>query len=79
MKTNQSKAANYWTILVVVACVIVFLADFIVHRHAHFKFESWPGFYALFGFAAYVFIVLSAKQLRRLIQRKNNYYDDADQ
>jgi len=44
--------------------------------HHGFAFESWPGFYALFGFAAYVTLVLVAKQLRGLLMRPEDYYDD---
>ena len=44
--------------------------------HHGFGFESWPGFYALFGFAAYVTLVLVAKQLRRWIMRPEDYYGD---
>ena len=35
----------------------------------------WFGFFAFFGFGAYVFIVLSAKALRRLIKRPEDYYE----
>ena len=58
-----------------VLCVLSVLADFIWHRHGHFSFEEIPGFYAIYGFIAYCFIVLSAKQLRKLLKRDENYYD----
>jgi hypothetical protein len=44
--------------------------------HHGFAFESWPGFYPLFGLAAYVTLVLLAKQLRPLVMRSEDYYDD---
>lgn len=44
--------------------------------HHGFAFESWPGFYPLFGLVAYVTLVLVAKQLRPLVMRSEDYYDD---
>ncbi|MEM9554993.1 MAG: hypothetical protein AAGC60_12090 [Acidobacteriota bacterium] len=44
--------------------------------HAHYGFERWPGFYGLFGFASFVFIVFAAKLLRRLVMRPEDYYGD---
>jgi hypothetical protein len=45
-------------------------------EHHGFAFERWPGFYALFGFVACVALVLSAKELRKLVMRPEDYYDD---
>lgn len=45
--------------------------------HAHYGFERWPGFYGLFGFASFVFIVFAAKALRKVVMRPEDYYDDA--
>jgi len=60
------------------ACALVLLADLMVHRHAHFGFEQWAGFFAVFGFFAYVAIVNAGKLLRRLVKRPENYYDPAE-
>jgi len=57
-----------------VLCVLLFVLDFIVHRHAYAPGEGVPGFYAFVGFVAFTFIVLGAAQLRRLILRNENYY-----
>ena len=38
--------------------------------------EGWPGFYAIFGFVAFAGIVLLGKQLRRVIRRDDDYYND---
>jgi len=58
-----------------VLCALTVLADFIWARHGHFDIEETPGFFAIYGFISYCFIVLSAKQLRRLLKRDENYYD----
>lgn len=58
-----------------VGCAGLLLLDFIYHKHIYFQFENWFGFYAWFGFLAYTAIVLSAKLLRKIIKRQENYYD----
>ena len=46
------------------------------HKHADFAWESWPGFYAVFGFVAFVILVFGAKYiLRPLAKRREDYYD----
>ena len=62
--------------LLIVACVIVVLADFGYHKHGHFGFQEWFAFDAFFGFAAYVFLVNSAKGLRKILMRGEDYYDE---
>ncbi|NQY74427.1 MAG: hypothetical protein HRT90_06645 [Candidatus Margulisbacteria bacterium] len=59
-----------------VLCVGLFMADFVVYRKVHLKFEEWPGFYAVFGFVACVILVLVSKYvLRPLVKRPEDYYD----
>jgi hypothetical protein len=57
-----------------VICALLFILDFILHRHSDHSWDNLPGFYAIFGFIAYVAIVLTAKQLRKLVKRKEDYY-----
>jgi hypothetical protein len=57
-------------------CAVLFIADFAVHRHAHFDAEGLYGFYALFGLIAYAFIVGAGWLWRRVVLRKEDYYDD---
>lgn len=66
-------------------CAFVFLLDIINlilsavgagHlRHAESSWEGFPGFYAIYGFVACVILVLAAKQLRKVLMRKEDYYD----
>ena len=56
-------------------CGLLFVLDFIIHRHASRDWEQLPGFYAIYGFAAFVVLVLVAKLLRKLVMRKEDYYD----
>ena len=63
----------YWGI--VAACAALFGADLFYHKHAHFAWEEWTGFYGIYGFVACVFLVLAAKELRKLLKRGEDYYD----
>ena len=56
-------------------CVVLGAVGLLVDMHGHFDFESWPLFFGLFGFAGYTFIVFTAKGLRRLLKREEDYYD----
>jgi hypothetical protein len=60
----------------VAICVVSFGLDFAIHRHVHHPWEVLPGFYALYGFVACVLLVLIAKELRKILMRKEDYYDD---
>lgn len=56
-------------------CALLFILDFIVHRHITHSWEDITGFFALFGFIAYVIMVMAAKLLRKTMMRKEDYYD----
>ena len=56
-------------------CIVLILLDFIVHRHITVAWESFPGFYSLFGFVACVAIVLISILLRKILRRGEDYYD----
>jgi len=67
---SVDRAIKYLAIL----CVILFVADFLIHRHSYFSIEGWYGFYPFAGFVAFTLIVLGAKTLRKLILRPEDYY-----
>ena len=46
--------------LLYVICGLLFVFDFIVHRHIVHSWEQVPGFYALYGFIACVYIIILA-------------------
>lgn len=58
-----------------IICAMLFVADFFVHRHTVHPWEDFTGFYALYGFIACVILVVMAKWLRKLVMRKEDYYD----
>jgi len=57
-------------------CIILVIADFIIHRHITMEWEKIPAFYAIYGFVAYVLLVLLSNILRKVVMRKENYYDE---
>jgi hypothetical protein len=61
--------------LLVAAGVIVVLADLSYEKHGEFHFREWFGFDAVFGFAAYVFLIVTAKGWRKIVMRGEDYYD----
>ena len=64
-------------VVVLAVAVVIFdiVYGLVAHKHAHFPVETFPGFYASMGFASYLFLVLTAKQLRKILARPANYYD----
>jgi hypothetical protein len=59
-------------------CTVALIADFFYTKHPYFDIERWPGFYALYGFVVSLTLVLTAKQLRKLLRRNEDYYEPAD-
>ena len=57
------------------ACALLLVLDLVIHRHVIHAWESVWGFYAFYGFLACVGLVLTAKQLRKILKRPENYYD----
>ena len=59
-----------------VICILLVVVDFFVHRHVEMAWENLPAFYALYGFVACVVLVLLAKLMRKIVMRKEDYYDE---
>jgi hypothetical protein len=57
-------------------CVVLLALDLFYHKHVHYAFEHWFGFYAWFGFASYVGLIFVSKALRRRVKRDQDYYGD---
>ena len=56
-------------------CAVLIAIDVLVPKHGPFAIEHFFGFYGFFGFVACVALVLTAKQLRRVLMRPEDYYD----
>jgi len=71
----ESPAAVRRAVLILAAlCALLFVADFIIHRHSYAPYEHVPGFYALTGFLAFSFVIFTATALRWIIRRNETYY-----
>lgn len=57
-------------------CILLVVVDFFVHRHIVMAWEKLPAFYALYGFVACVLLVVLAKLMRKVVMRKEEYYDE---
>lgn len=59
-----------------IVLALLVLPDLFIHKHALFySYETWPGFYALFGFVSCVVIIVVSKLLGFVLKRKEDYYD----
>lgn len=56
--------------------VLLVVADLFVVRHEKIGIANAVGFYAIWGFAAFSFVVLMGWPLGRLLRRDENYYGD---
>ncbi len=56
-------------------CVLLALADFVIHRHAYFVLEATPLFFAIMGAASMALVAGLSVLLRRLVIRPEDYYD----
>lgn len=69
-----------------VICTVLALPDILVwlmpdlfhifERHTEHPWEWLPAFFPLYGFIACVGLVLGAKEMRKVVMRKEEYYDD---
>jgi len=57
------------------SCVLLFLLDFVIHRHIAHDWENLWGFYPVYGFVGCVVLVIVAKWMRTFLMRPEDYYD----
>ena len=57
-------------------CGLLVAADIFIHRHTIHSWEDIFGFYTIYGFVACVALVLTATQMRKVLMRDEDYYDD---
>lgn len=56
--------------------VLLIVVDLFFPKHPVFPWEGYPSFYGAYGFVAYVTIVFGSNYiLRKLLKRKEDYYD----
>jgi len=71
------KEMGAWMTLILFALgVVLVVLEFVVHRHGETEYENLPLFPAVYGFLAFVLVVLGGIILRKLIMRREDYYGD---
>lgn len=55
--------------------VVLLIIDFFIPKHAEFPWESFPDFFAVYGYISCVLLIFIAKALRIFIKKDENYYD----
>ncbi len=68
-------------IVLIVSSVLAAIAGFVPawqKDHPHFEVEGWKIFFAVYGFVAFSFIVLAGQHLRKLVGRKETYYEERE-
>lgn len=78
---NPANVTRLFHLLAVLcAALLIFdlfdLSGLLYHKHVHYEVEHWFGFYPLFGFLAYSFIVFAGHLWRRVVMRGEDYYGD---
>ena len=63
-----------WIVLYII-CGLTIVPDFFTHRHAHFGFDYFFGFYALLGFVSCAVLILFSKLVGLMLKVKEDYYD----
>jgi hypothetical protein len=68
---------NVWRVIYALhaICALSLAAEIFVRRHVAHSWEALFGFYSLYGFVACVILVLAAKEMRKLLMRREDYYD----
>ena len=61
--------------LLYACCVLLFLLDFVIHRHVEHSWENIWGFYPIYGFVGCVVLVFVATWMRTFLMRSEDYYD----
>ena len=61
----------------VVAAIVVLALGFIIPMHGEFEIEEFGGFFAAFGFASLIVLLVVARLLRVITARPEDYYGTA--
>jgi hypothetical protein len=76
-KAFRSIFLGVLAIAVVAAAVAGFVPQF-RKDDPHFDVEGMGAFFGVYGFLAFSFIVLAGQHLRKLVGRKEDYYEDRE-
>ena len=75
---SSSGPSSLLLLVLAVASVALFGADFVYHRHGYLEIEETPGFYVLMGLGAALAVLVAGAGLRALLGRPEDYYAPHD-
>lgn len=73
---DETKNVNKVVYTLYGICAVLVCLDFFYHKHPHFGFESWWGFYAFYGLIGSISLVMLSKAMRIVLKRREDYYDE---
>ena len=73
LDNKQNVYKIFWCLVIV--CGILMISDLFIEKHSLFFFQDWFGFFGLFGFGLSFLLVLTSKELRKILMRGEDYYD----
>ncbi len=71
---STASGVNRFILGLIILCVLLFSVEFFWHRHVKVSWESLFGFHAIAGFVSFTVIVVSARLLRLIIRRDEQFY-----
>ncbi len=74
-ETKNIGAILFWVMAGLSLALVA--ADLLIVRHEKIAFANSVGFYGIWGFLAFSFVVLMGWPLGKLLRRDENYYGDA--
>jgi hypothetical protein len=73
--TAPPRGPSRWFQVYAGVCALLLALDLVHHRHVAHPWEALTGFYGVYGFVACVALVLAARALRKVLMRREDYYD----
>ena len=73
-ETKGLGAILFW--LLAGLSLLLVLADLLIGRHDQISFANSVGFYGLWGFLSFAFVVLMGWPLGHLLRRREDYYEE---
>ncbi|MEE8575107.1 MAG: hypothetical protein V3T30_06815 [Thermodesulfobacteriota bacterium] len=73
---DKSKNVKWFLRCFYASLVVLIIVDFFIHKHPDYAWEEYPSFYGAYAFVACVLLVLLSKYvLRKIVMRREDYYD----
>jgi hypothetical protein len=72
---DKPKNVNRLLTVFYLLCLLLVGLEFLVQREVHHSWEYFFGFHAFYGFVACWTLVVVAKGMRRVLMRREDYYD----